>query len=101
MKPLLPFALLLAAGCAAKVYHPTKSAAEMQADIDRCSDWANHKYWMDPLAAYLNASDCLEELGYRKRGPELEGQVKQSLAVRPRPSGSVAKPCAVPCRRRR
>jgi hypothetical protein len=101
LKLYLPLVLLLVAGCAAKVYHPTKTDAEMHADIDRCTKWANDKYWMDPVAALLNAYDCLEELGYRKGNGELQGKVRKAMAVTPKGPSGPAQPCAVPCKSRR
>ena len=95
---LLPLLALLTA-CAAKVYHPTKSEPEMRADIKLCTDQANHKYWMDPIAALYNAYDCLEAKGYRRGQKDLAGQVEQALgegqrARQPKPPNQ---PCAVPC----
>ena len=95
---LLPLLALLPA-CAAKVYHPTKSEPEMRADIKLCTDEANHKYWMDPIAALYNAYDCLEAKGYRRDHEDLAGKVEQALgeaeqARQPRPPNQ---PCQVPC----
>lgn len=100
--PLLLGALVLAA-CATEVSHPSKSLAEQQVDIDHCTGWANDKYWMDPIAALLNAYDCLEGRGYRKGKSGFEDQVKRSAADdRVRRTGSdPTKPCAVPCRPKR
>ncbi len=63
---VLPLLLLPLFACTAQVSHPTKSLAEQQVDIDQCTNDANRKYWMDPVAALLNAYDCLEAKGYRK-----------------------------------
>ena len=60
-------ALLLLAACTAQVSHPTKTLAEQQADVDFCTKAANQKYWMDPIAALLNAYDCLRRRGIRRR----------------------------------
>ena len=49
----------LLTGCATAVYHPQKSESEMQADVNLCTSAANSRYWMDPIAARLNAYDCL------------------------------------------
>jgi hypothetical protein len=105
MKPIsLLLALpLLAGGCMAQVSHPTKTAAEMQADIDLCTDAANRKYWMDPVAALYNAYDCLEAKGYRRSSKDLAAEVEK--AVGERPAGAPApkapaRPCKVPCRSR-
>lgn len=92
----LAFAL---AGCAANVSHPTKTLAEQQVDIDACTDAANDKYWMDPIAALLNAYDCLEAKGYRKGNKDVSAKVEKAVRERPakaRPAPSA--PCRVPCR---
>ena len=98
---LLALALALA-GCTAQVSHPTKTLAEQQIDVDYCTRAANHKYWMDPVAALLNAYDCLEAKGYRKEKSGLKDQVERSAGVdreRRRERGDPQKPCTVPCRR--
>ncbi len=98
------FAFILAlplAACTAQVSHPTKTLAEQQVDIDYCTEWANDKYWMDPVAALLNAYDCLEARGYRKEKSGLKAQVERAAGedrVRRRNRGEPQKPCAVPCR---
>jgi len=86
------------AACAAQVTHPTKSVAEMRVDIDRCTDRANDKYWMDPIAALYNAYDCLDAQGYQRGKAGLSAQVEKSLGEKKaaRPKGQ---PCVVPCRR--
>ena len=97
----LSLSLFLLAGCAAQVSHPTKSEPEMRADIQRCTRQANHKYWMDPIAALYNAYDCLEAKGYRREQGDLSGQVERAMGedrARPR---EPAKACRVPCPRRR
>jgi hypothetical protein len=99
--PLILSALLLAA-CTAQVSHPTKTLAEQQADVDSCTREANRKYWMDPIAALLNAYDCLEAMGYRKEKSGLKEQVERAAGddrERRRARGEPQKPCAVPCRR--
>jgi hypothetical protein len=93
-------ALLLAA-CTAQVSHPTKTLAEQQVDVDFCTREANHKYWMDPIAALLNAYDCLEAKGYKKVKRSLKAQVERAAGedrVRRKNRGEPQKPCAVPCR---
>ncbi|MGA9582901.1 MAG: hypothetical protein WBR13_13135 [Allosphingosinicella sp.] len=100
----LPFALLAVplAACTAQVTHPTRTLAEQQADIDSCTSDANRKYWMDPVAALLNAYDCLEAKGYRKEKGGLNAQVERAAGQdreRRRDRGEPQKPCAVPCRR--
>ena len=109
MKLLLaiwPLALL--AACAAEVSHPTKTLAQQQVDIDECTDQANRKYWMDPVAGLLNAYDCLEARGYRKGQTKLSEDVERSLGAdrerkksepQPAAAGGPAAPCKVPCRR--
>ena len=100
---LVPLALvtLVLAACTAQVSHPTKTLAEQQADVGLCTREANHKYWMDPVAALLNAYDCLEAKGYRKEKSGLEAQVERAAGedrARRRDRGEPQKPCAVPCR---
>jgi hypothetical protein len=97
--PLPLVAALLLAGCAARVSHPTKTLAEQQVDIDVCTDAAHDKYWMDPVAALLNAYDCLEAKGYRRGNKAVAAQVEKAVKDRPpRPGQEPAKPCRVPCR---
>lgn len=89
-------------GCAAKVSHPTKTLAEQQVDIDLCTDQANGKYWMDPVAALLNAYDCLDAKGYKRGEAGMAAKVKQGMDASSRRSGPPApaeapKPCRVPC----
>jgi hypothetical protein len=89
---LLPFA----AACTAQVSHPSKSIAEQQVDIDYCTQAANHKYWMDPIAGLLNAYDCLEAKGYR-RTQKVTQKVESAVQGRNRPAERPAQPCRVPC----
>ena len=92
-------AALLLGGCTAKVSHPTKTLAEQQVDIESCTDTANDKYWMDPVAALLNAYDCLEAKGYRRGNADVSARVQQAVKER-RPAkqgGEPGKPCRVPC----
>ena len=100
MNLLLPPLLVgLLAGCTAQVTHPTKSVPEMQVDIDRCTNAAQHKYWMDPVAALLNAYDCLEEMGYQRGDKRVSERVEKAVAAIPPPPEGGATPCRVPCRR--
>lgn len=95
---LLPLAALLPA-CAAQVSHPTKSVAEMQVDIDFCTDEANRKNRLDAVAALYEAYDCLEAKGYQRGGGALGAKVEKTLGEKgPKERGPVP-PCAVPCRR--
>lgn len=99
--PATALLVLLLAACTAQVSHPTKTLAEQQVDVDGCTREANRKYWMDPIAALLNAYDCLEAKGYRKEKTGLKDQVERSAGedrVRRRTRGEPQKPCAVPCR---
>ncbi|HYI41328.1 MAG TPA: hypothetical protein VE053_13520 [Allosphingosinicella sp.] len=102
MKLLAPALLAsVLAACTAQVSHPTKTLAEQQVDVDSCTRDSNRKYWMDPIAALLNAYDCLEAKGYRKEKGGLRNQVERSAGedrVRRRSRGEPQKPCAVPCR---
>ena len=93
---LLP-ALLLAA-CTAKVTHPTKTAAEMQADISYCTAQANKTYWMDPVAALYHAYDCLDAKGYKRDEHDFATEVERALGEAPKKKGPIL-PCRVPCGR--
>jgi hypothetical protein len=103
MKPAsLALAALLLAACTAQVSHPTKTLAEQQVDVDLCTRDANHKYWMDPIAALLNAYDCLEAKGYRKEKSGLKEQVERAAGddrERRSARGEPQRPCPVPCKR--
>lgn len=96
---ILPLALLLPlAACTAAVTNPAKTTAEMQADIDLCTRQANHKYWMDPIAALLHAYDCLEAKGYKRTNRDFAAQVERTVGDKPKPPPPSAQPCRVPCR---
>lgn len=102
LAPCLPLLLtLVLTGCATEVTHPTKSSEEMRVDIDQCTDWANRKYWMDPVAALLNAQDCLEEKGYRKGRAGFDAEVERTVHEDRVKKKQPTQPCAVPCRRKR
>ena len=88
---------LLAPACAAKVYHPTKSGPEMQADIKYCSDEANRRFWMDPVAALYNAYDCLEAKGYSRAEAQAGKKVERAV-TRGRKGLAPGEVCRVPCR---
>jgi hypothetical protein len=98
----LPSLLLLAPlactiACTAQVTHPTKTLAEQQADIHLCTSEANHKYWMDPIAALYHAYDCLEAKGYKRSNKDFAAQVEQAVGERPEQPKTPPKPCRVPC----
>jgi hypothetical protein len=98
MKLLLPPLLALClAGCTAQVTNPHKSLAEQQADIDLCTRQANHKYWMDPIAALYHAYDCLEAKGYQRSDKDFATQVERAVGERPAAPRPPAQPCRVPC----
>jgi hypothetical protein len=107
MKRVLPLAALAAVlvqACTARVYHPTKSAAEMQGDVDLCTRESNRRYWMDPIAALYNAYDCLEAKGYSRSRRDFAAQVERALgegrpAAREAAEKQKAATCQVPCRR--
>jgi len=101
MKLLFPLALAAAGlpACTASVTHPTKTAAEMQVDIDQCTRRANRRYWMDPVAALYRAYDCLEARGYRRDEGDFAARVERALGDQPPPPSRTAHPCRVPCRR--
>jgi hypothetical protein len=104
MKPLLALLPLALAACTAQVTHPTKSVAEQQGDIDLCTREANHKYWMDPVAALLHAYDCLEAKGYQRVNKALQARVQKTVGptaprpTRPADAPAVVEPCRVPCK---
>jgi len=104
MKPLLALLPLALAACTAQVTHPTKSVAEQQGDIDLCTREANHKYWMDPVAALLHAYDCLEAKGYQRVNKALQARVQKTVGptaprpARPADAPPVVEPCRVPCK---
>jgi hypothetical protein len=97
LKLLLLAPLFLAGGCTAQVYHPTKSASEMQADVKLCSHQANKEHWFDPVAALYNAYDCLEAKGYRRSHKDFAAQVEQAFGEARREQQGPVRPCAVPC----
>ena len=88
-------------GCTATVTHPTKSPAEMQADVDFCTEQANRRYWMDPVAALYRAYDCLEARGYQRDEHDFATRVERALGERRAEPTSArpAEPCRVPCKR--
>ena len=98
--PILVIALLLPA-CATAVHHPTKSEAEMKVDIKGCTDRANRKYWMDPIAALYNAYDCLEAMGYRRGRSGLETEVQKAVNEDRVRNSKPVLPCRVPCTTKR
>jgi hypothetical protein len=107
------------AACTAQVTHPTKTVSEQQVDIDSCTREANHKFWMDPVAALYNAYDCLEAKGYKRVNKAMAAKVEQTVGPSaprpPRPADApaagvaakpppkppakpgVVEPCRVPC----
>ena len=100
MKIQILSALALLSGCApAQVTHPTKTAAQMQADIDLCTTEANRTYWMDPIAAMYNAYDCLEAKGYQRDSTHISAQVERAFGEAKKKPLAPAQPCAVPCRK--
>ena len=97
MKNVLAFLPLMLAACTAQVTHPTKTLAEQQVDIDFCTNEANHKYWMDPIAALLHAYDCLEAKGYQRSNAHVSSRVESAVRGKDRPAVRPAQPCRVPC----
>ncbi|HEX8191320.1 MAG TPA: hypothetical protein VF552_00325, partial [Allosphingosinicella sp.] len=77
--PLAAAAAVAVQACTASVYHPTKSAGEMQADVNLCTRESNRRYWMDPIAALYNAYDCLEAKGYSRSRRDFAAQVETAL----------------------
>ena len=93
---LVPLSFLT--GCATAVYHPKKTESEMRADVDLCTSAANKKYWMDPVAALLNAYDCLEAKGYSRKNKSFALQVEKSAGETRSGAKGPALPCRVPCK---
>jgi len=98
MKLAILLAPLLLVACATRVTHPERSTEQMRADVERCSDQANRRYWMDPVAALYNAYDCLDALGYQRNRTGFEAFVEEQLAGRRRPAPAGPAYCQVPCR---
>jgi hypothetical protein len=94
------FCLGLLTACATAVYHPQKSESEMQADVNLCTSAANKKYWMDPIAALLNAYDCLEAKGYSRKNEEFARRVERSAGETRNGNSGPVLPCRVPCKAR-
>jgi hypothetical protein len=94
---IAPAIALSLAACAAQVTNPNKTLAEQQADIQLCTHQANHKYWMDPIAALYHAYDCLEAKGYKRSDHDFAAQVERAVGERPPPAKAPAAPCRVPC----
>jgi hypothetical protein len=90
--------LSLLSGCATAVYHPHKTDVEMHADVNLCTTAANKKYWMDPIAALINAYDCLEAKGYSRKNEKLGRQVERTAGGSRAAIRSPALPCRVPCK---
>jgi hypothetical protein len=56
---------------------------------------------MDPVAALLNAYDCLEARGYKKERSGLQAKVERAAGEdrhRRRNPNDPTRPCTVPCR---
>ena len=85
---------LMVSGCATGVYHPTKPATLMQADIDLCTEQATLSKTIR-VAAMEDVVACLKTKGYVNKGSLPPG----STAARQ--PAQEALPCAVPCRPRR
>ena len=102
MKRLLASLLLptLLGACATEVWHPTKGGEEMRLEIDQCTDAANRKYWMDPVAALLRAYDCLEAKGYRKGRSGFTEEVERSVHDDRVRKKQPTQPCRIPCKRK-
>lgn len=116
---LLLLALPLCA-CVTKLSHPTKTAAEMRADIDGCVDQAvagrpAKGIALDPLGELDDAHDCLEKLGYRKGEtrqatlaahqaltvPAARREAGQAAAAAPAAKAAAGQPCRIPCAKKR
>jgi hypothetical protein len=97
---IVPAILLGLAACTAQVTNASKTLAEQQADIQLCTRQANHKYWMDPIAALYHAYDCLEAKGYQRSDRDFAAQVERAVGERPPPPKGPVQPCRVPCGKR-
>ena len=88
--------LALSAGCAAQVYHPSKTRAEMSDDIAACKAQADERHYWDRLAALEVAYGCLEAKGYSRNHPSVRSAVEKPMPVQDqRPKSN--QPCRVPC----
>ena len=92
MKKVIILFPLIVGGCATGVYHPTKPAALMQADIDLCTEQARLSEAI-PVATMEGVIACLKGMGYVKKG----SLPARSAEREPAPGA----PCAVPCLPRR
>lgn len=111
---LLLLALPLCA-CVTKLSHPTKTAAEMRADIDGCVDQAvaarpAKGIALDPLGELDDAYECLGRLGYSKGEtrqatlaahqaltvPTTKAAAGQAPSAAPG-TKAAGKPCRIPC----
>jgi len=86
--------------CTASVTHPTKTSAEMQVDIEHCTQRAHRRYWMDPVAALYRSYDCLERRGYQRDEGDFAARVDRALGERQAAPRQPPRACRVPCRRR-
>lgn len=95
---LIAIAILLP-GCATAVYHPEKTEAEMQADVELCTTEANDRYRWDAVTALVDAFDCLEAKGYSRTNKQVAERVDSAASGRrsDKPQGPV-EPCRIPCR---
>lgn len=97
MKPLPILLIPALAACTAQVSNPNRTLAEQQADIHFCTSQANHKYWMDPVSALLDAYDCLDAKGYKRSRKDFAAQVERALGQPPALAKTPPEPCRVPC----
>ena len=89
MKKMIALIPLILGGCATGVYHPTKPASAMQADIDQCTEASTFSDTVR-VAVMEDVVACLKTKGYVNKG-------SLPAAERPRPAAAAPKPCAVPC----
>jgi hypothetical protein len=94
---LIPALSTALGACTAQVYHPTKSASEMQADVELCTREAHREMWYDPIAALYRAYDCLEDKGYRRSSKDFASQVERAFGEARKEQEGPVKPCRVPC----
>jgi hypothetical protein len=67
--------IALLGGCAVQVFHPNRTRAEQERDIQICDDQGYYSSPYDPLLAYQLALDCLEAKGYQPRKAKAERSI--------------------------
>jgi hypothetical protein len=88
--------LSISAGCSTQAYHPSKTPAQMRADIQQCKKEARRKFWSESMSAAGYAYECLEQNGYVVE--DARWKWDSNTASQPETPPAPAKPCRVPCR---